>query len=411
MAERLLAVDQHPQRVLHGGLALPRRQMQDLQIFPVGTRRQRFVELVISHAEAAAGEQRFPVAVVGQGSRLAHQRVDHMTIVDVLLAAPTQTRQRLNQLLAVPDFQVVQVDAHLDPFADQTAMHRIDVVLHVDQTAARHRHVQSSAHFQPPRRQRPQPRLLLGQPRCPARVPLPPHVFEKRRVRFPTGKVSTAAQQQRLVHRLFEMPMRRLDIAVLVGLPRLNLLPHQSVMRQQRLITPAELTPLRQIVDRRAQAIAAMPLGHAAQFRQRILQAFAQTLETLAVADRHRLPVRVRQHQVVHHVVERLAADGHVQLVHVREIRGSQATGMMHLAEVHFLAGPLGRSPVSDPSLESPHLPVGEASRMPLPQPLPQRLGLQLRFQRQLLGHHRPYFGKGVGPRPPITGLSRFFTG
>lgn len=219
MAEQLLAVDQHPQRVLHGGLALAHRQMQDLQIFPVGTRRQRFVELVISHAEAAAGEQRFPVTVVGQGAGLPHQGFDHVPIVDVLLAAPTQTRQRLNQLLAVPDFQVVQVDAHLDPFADQPTMHRIDVVLHVDQTAARHRHVQSSAHFQPPRRQRPQPRLLLGQPRCPARVPLPPHVFEKRRVRFATGKVSAATQQQRLVHRLFEMPMRRLDIAVFVGLP------------------------------------------------------------------------------------------------------------------------------------------------------------------------------------------------
>jgi hypothetical protein len=411
VAERLVAIDQQTQRLLHGGLALLRRQMQDLQVFPVGTRRQRLVKQVISHAEAAAREQRLPVTVVGQGPRLPHQSVDHVPIVDVLLAPPPQAWQRLNQLLAVPHFQVVQVHAHLDPFADQPAVHRIDVVLHVNQAAARHGHIQPLAHLQPPRRQRPQPRLLLGQPRRPARIPLPPHVFEKRRIRFPIGKVPAAAQQQRLVHRLLEMPMRRLDIAVLVRLPRLNPLAHQSVMRQQRLIALAELPPLRQVVDRRTHPVAAVPLRHAAQLRQRILQTDAQTLETLAVANRHRLPVRVRQHKVVHQVGESLPADGHVQAVHVREIRGAQPTRMMHLAEIHFLAWPLRRPPVFDPPLEGPHLPVGEASRILLPQPLPQRLGLQLRLSCQLLGHRRPHLGKGIGPRPPIARRSRLFTG
>jgi hypothetical protein len=150
-------------------------------------------------------------------------------------------------------------------------MHRIDVVVHVDQAAARHGHVPPLTHLQPPRRQRPQPRLLFGQPGRPARVALPTHVFEKRRIRLPTNKVPAAAQQQRLLHRILEVPMRRLGIAVLVGLPRLNLLPHQSVMRQQRLIALGKLLPLRQVVDRAAHAIAAVPLGHAAQFRQRIL--------------------------------------------------------------------------------------------------------------------------------------------
>jgi hypothetical protein len=117
-AERQLALDQHTQRLLHAGLALPRRQVQDLQVLPVGMRRQCLVEEVIGHAEAAAGEQRLPVAVVGQRPRLAHQGVNHVSIVDLLLAPPPQPRQRLDQLLAIPHFQRLQVQPHFDALAD-----------------------------------------------------------------------------------------------------------------------------------------------------------------------------------------------------------------------------------------------------------------------------------------------------
>jgi hypothetical protein len=46
-AERLLAIDQHAQRLLDARFALVRRQVQNLQILTIGPRRQRLVEQVV----------------------------------------------------------------------------------------------------------------------------------------------------------------------------------------------------------------------------------------------------------------------------------------------------------------------------------------------------------------------------
>jgi hypothetical protein len=184
------------------------RQVQDREILPVRPRRLRFVQQVVGGAETARREQLLAVAVVGQGAGLADQRVDHVPVIDPLLLPPAQPRQRLHQLLSVPHFHVLHVDAHLDADADQATVHRVGVVLHVDGAAARHRYTQTLARFQTPRRQRPQQGLLLGQPRRPARVALPTHFTQERRVRFPISKVPAAAQHQRLVYRILEVPMR-----------------------------------------------------------------------------------------------------------------------------------------------------------------------------------------------------------
>src|SRR5260370_42568723 len=113
-ADRLLALDQYPQRLIDSRLALVCRQVQDLQIFPVRLRRPQLVEQVVGDAETTGGKQFLAVAVVRQRSRLAHQRVDHMPIVDVPLAAPAQPRQRGHQLLGVPYLQMFQVNPHVD---------------------------------------------------------------------------------------------------------------------------------------------------------------------------------------------------------------------------------------------------------------------------------------------------------
>jgi hypothetical protein len=86
-AEWLLAVDQHAQRLLDTRFTLVCRQVENRQILPIGPRRQRLVEQVVSHAEPTAGEQFLAVAIIRQRSRLAHQRVDHVTVIDVPLAA------------------------------------------------------------------------------------------------------------------------------------------------------------------------------------------------------------------------------------------------------------------------------------------------------------------------------------
>jgi hypothetical protein len=246
-----------------------------------------------------------------------------VAVIDPLLAPATQPRQRLDPLLPIPHLQMLRIQPHLDALADQTARYRIHVVLDSDQTAAAHRHLQPLVGLQPSRRQRPQHRQLLDEPRLPSQVPLPTHFVQKRGIRLLVGKVATAAQEQRLFHRLLEMPMRRLRIAILVRVVRLDLLADQTVVRQQSFIARRELVPLRQVIDRRRHPVAAVSLGHAAQFPQGVLQTGAETGKTLRETDRHRLPVRVSEHQVIHQVRERLAADGHAEAVHVREVRGT----------------------------------------------------------------------------------------
>jgi hypothetical protein len=93
-AERLFAVHQHAQCLFDACFALVGRQVQNLQVFPVGPRRQHLVEQVVGHAEPTAGEQLRAVAVIRQRSRLADQGVDHVPVIDVPLAATAQPRQR-----------------------------------------------------------------------------------------------------------------------------------------------------------------------------------------------------------------------------------------------------------------------------------------------------------------------------
>jgi hypothetical protein len=190
----LLALDQHAQHLIHPCFAFVGRQVKNLQVFPVRPRRQRFVQPVVGQAEAAGGKQFCAVAVVRQRPGLADQGVNHVPIVDVLFVPSVQPRQCRHQLLGIPDFQVLQVNPHFHLLTDQPTVHRVDVVLHVDQAAARYRHIPPLATLQPPRRQRSQHDLFLGQALRPADVALPPHVLQESHVLFPAGKVPAATQ-------------------------------------------------------------------------------------------------------------------------------------------------------------------------------------------------------------------------
>jgi len=101
------------------------------------------------------------------------------------------------------------------------------------------------------------------------------------RVLFAAGKIATAAEQQRLIDGPLEVPVRRLGIAVFVRLPDVDPLAGHAVVSQQVAIASLELPCRGQVIHRRAQAVGAMPLGHTAQFPQRVLQSVGQRLERL----------------------------------------------------------------------------------------------------------------------------------
>jgi len=124
---------------LDGRFILAGRQLQDPQVFsgchPLGV---LLTQGVVGHPEVTAGEQLLAVHIVGEGTRLADQRVDHMPIVDVLLAASRQPRHPLDQLLRVPDFHLVHAHHHLHLLADQATGHRVRVALHLNRTSCTH---------------------------------------------------------------------------------------------------------------------------------------------------------------------------------------------------------------------------------------------------------------------------------
>jgi hypothetical protein len=148
-----------PQQLLQhrfdSGLALTRRQVQDPQVRRDGTLAVLLDPPVIDQAETAGREQLVTVAVAGERSRLTHQPVNDMPVVDAMLAPTPQSRQAFHKLLGVPDLEVAGMPTCLDPLADQAAGHRVGVAADMDGAAAIDTHRQALASVQALGRQRP----------------------------------------------------------------------------------------------------------------------------------------------------------------------------------------------------------------------------------------------------------------
>ncbi len=377
--------------------------MQDAQVLLGSPLRVPLPQHVVGQPEAARREQVAAVAVVGEGARLAHQPVDDVAVLDTVLAPPPQPRQQLHQPLGVPDLHPLRVQPGLHPLADQTARHRVGVAQDVDRAARVHPQHQPAARLQPAIRQRTQQRQFLLQPPPPARVELLEQPTQERLVLRPSGEVPAATQHQSLVQRPFELPVALLHVAVLIGVGRLNRLPREAVVPQQRLVAPRERRrTLRARRDRRRQAIGAVQLRHAAQLPQGVLQALGQALVALGEADRARLPVRVGQHEVVDQVVERRPGDGHTQVGAVREVAGAEPARVVDLGEEHLLGRSLQGAPLPQASLQGAQLAVGEPSGKATLQVGEQGLGLQSGVEPELRLQVRPDLGEGVGPRAVV---------
>jgi hypothetical protein len=351
--------------------------VQDAQVLLGRSLRLLHQQRVVGQAEADGREQVSSVAVVGERSRLADQPVDDVPVGDPVLATTPQTRQFFDAPLGVPHLDPLGVDPGLDPFADEPAGHRVGVALDVAGAAAIHPHLLPLARLQTPSRQRSQQRHLLSQPLPPVGVALLEQVPQERLVGGPTVEVAAAPQQQRLFQGSLELVMTLLDVAVLVGLCRLDGLAVQAVVPQQRLIPLGERGPFCPRRHGGGEPVGAVQLRHAAELPQGVLQALAEALVALGEADCAGLPVGVGQHEVVDQMLQRRAGDGHPQVGAVREIAGTEPTGMMHLGEEHLLGRPFFGPPLLDSPLQGPYLSVAEATGEPPLQVGEQGLGLQ----------------------------------
>jgi hypothetical protein len=352
------------------------RVVQDLQVVlgpePVVA---ALAEPVVGQPEPGRREQVLAVRIVRERARLADQGIDDVAVVDRVPVAADQPRQRIDVPVRVPDLDAVGEQPRLDPLADEPAVDRIGVAVDVNQTAG----IDAARHLQTRRQpllgQRPQRPHLRGDAIRAARVPRRDDLPEEGGVLRTAGELAAAAEQQRLRDGGLEVPVRRLRVAVLVRLPHVDPLARQLVVRQQIAVTGLEFPRRRQVIHGRAQAVAAVPPRHAAQVPQRILQAIGERLERFRRAHRHRLPVRVGQHEVVHQVIEPLPGNGDVQRVHRGEVGGGQIAGRVDLAEHEGLGRPVGRSPLPDAAFKGAAVRIEELARVFPPQPVEERLG------------------------------------
>jgi len=374
--------------------------VQDLQVaLGAGPFVAALAEPVVGQAEARRREQIVAVGVLCERARLADQRVDDVPIVHRVAVATHQPRQRVNVLVRIPDLDAVGKEPGFDLLVDQPTMHRIDVAMNVNQAAGVDpaRHLQ--ARRQPRFGQTPERHHLFGEAILSTGVPRRHDLLQELPILVAVGELAAAAEQQRLIDRGLEVTVRRLRVAVLVRLPRVDPLARHAVVRQQIAIARLKLARRREVVHRRRQGIAAVPSRYAAQFPERVLQAVGERLERLRRTRRHGLPVRVGQHEVVHHVIESPAGDRDVQRVHVGEVGGREIAGVVDLAEHDGLLGPVGRPPLPHATFKSATVRIEELTRVLAPQPVEKRLGEQARLGLELLLDCGPDRRKRIGPR------------
>jgi hypothetical protein len=326
-----------------------------------------------------------------------------VAVVDPVLPSSPQSGQLLHSLARIPEFDPLGVQVDLDPFADQPAGHRIDVALDPDGAARFHSHPQLLERLQPTLRQRPKQRHLLGQADLTPTVELTEQLLEEGGVSVSACEVPTAPQHQGLVEGGLEAVVPLFDIAVLVALAGLDGLGSQTVVVEQGLVTPLEGVRTAGRLDSSSQAIGAVQMRNTAEFPEGVLQALAETLEALGEAKGAGLPVGVGQDKVVDQVGERGTLESNAQLVTVGKIGSSQSAGMMPLREEDLPGRSMLGSPLLDPSLQGPQLPVGKASGMSLLQGLEERLGLEGVVERQLLLDPGPDPIEGVLACTPVV--------
>ena len=183
------------QRLLHRVLAVPGRQLQDLQVFAdalAGT--VIAAKPIVGNAKVAARKHLLPILVVLERTGLANQRIDHVTVIDRVLAAAGQAGHPLDFDARVPGLDEIGVDHHLHPVTNQPAGNRIRVTLDLDRAA--------TVDLDPPdtlpviqlgRRQLTKERLLLRQLGRSRRIALVAQPLQELLVLLPAGEVAAAA--------------------------------------------------------------------------------------------------------------------------------------------------------------------------------------------------------------------------
>jgi hypothetical protein len=266
-------LDFQSQHILHRVLTFVGRQLQQLEIQLVGgLLRMRGQQLVIGHAEMRRGKHLLAIFVVLERAGLSDQGINHVPIVDHGPARAHEPRHLLNEHALVRDGDFLRSDLDIHGPANQSAGDRVHVLSDRDGAALGHAQpFEPLVGIEPMVGQSAQGHLFLKKLRLTMQVGLGDHLLHKHLVLVAAGKVPAAPQEQGLVDAGLQMTVRGFHIAVFVRAAGVGSLGLATIMRHQRLIACGVNLAVRMVVDRRAQAVRAMPLGHATKLPKRLL--------------------------------------------------------------------------------------------------------------------------------------------
>lgn len=220
-------------RPFDGRLAHPRGEVKDAQILAARTPWPVGKQFVVGHAEPNAREQVAMPTVVFECSRFTDEAIDHVPVVDPMLALAMQTRQTFGASLGVPDLDVLSENAGRHLLADQPTWHTVGI--HLDDNRARtaDRRRDRVVEGDRLRGQGTKGFAFFLKTFRSTGVLLLEHLIDKRLVSFSVGEVATATEQERLVDRFLEVSVQALAIAVLVRTSRVRLRRLDMIMEHQ----------------------------------------------------------------------------------------------------------------------------------------------------------------------------------
>src|SRR6266508_1734989 len=115
------------QRGFNLRLTPTRRQVQNAQVVLVGALGVAATQAVVGLAKQQRGKERVVIAVLRKGTRLAHQRIDQVAIVNLLLVLPAHPRQGLQSIGAQIELEHLGPHPHRERVSNQARWHRIGI--------------------------------------------------------------------------------------------------------------------------------------------------------------------------------------------------------------------------------------------------------------------------------------------
>jgi hypothetical protein len=268
---RAALVEHEPQRLVHAALSFPRGQEEDRQVILDHAAGPPVLQQVVSHPESAGGEHRIAVAVLRERPGLADQPVDDVAVLDAMSAPAPESRQRVDLPGPMPDVEGLGPDVNIHLLADQAAGQRIRVAADMDRAPGIDPGLEPASHLQPASRQRRQHGDFLTKTLLSVGIAPGHELLEEPLIVASTGEITAASEHQGLVDGLLEAVMTLLDVAILVGLSRLDCLTFEAIMCEQSLVSASEHLGFGIAVNRGGQAIGAVSAGDSSQFPQGVL--------------------------------------------------------------------------------------------------------------------------------------------